>query len=236
MLPFAFWKPAGAAVYNPATLPLSLWSRGSYAGAPWAANASAGASLANGDITAGTAPGTGTAQNGYTPADFNGTTNVLANATADTTLFTTTALSIVVLFYADTVAAPTGNVYDDAPFYRDLDGYQGATITSSGFGGFIYDGGYKSQVIACGTGAYHLGMVTCDGANLTVQVDSSGTLSTACGAMVHGGKTGVFGQGYGGTHYFDGRIMEIMLAASVLSGTDYTNIKSYVNSRYALAL
>ncbi len=226
---------SGPAVFDPATLALSLWVRGSYAGAPWAANASAGASLANGDLTAGTAPGTGTAQNGYTPADFNGSTHVLLNATADTTLFTSTALSIVALFIVDTVAAPTGNLYDDAPLYRDVDAYQGMTMTSAGVTAFAYDGGYRSVATAAGAG-YHLAMMTCDGVNLVVQVDSGGTLSTACNTMVRGGKSGVFGQGYGGTHYFDGRIMELMTAAVVLTPTDYANIKSYVNSRYALAL
>ena len=70
MLPFAFWK-SSAPAFSIASLPWSgLWYA-SYAGAPWAARASAGASLANGDLVTNLSdPSTGAAQNGLTPADF----------------------------------------------------------------------------------------------------------------------------------------------------------------------
>lgn len=231
-------RPTGAPVFDPATLALSGWWRANYTGAPWAANASAGASLANGDLTTNTSdPTAGATQNGYTPADFDGTANQLRNVTTnDTTFFTSSAGGIVALALADTSAFPTGNVYDDARVIGDSSANEGLTFTTSGFTGFGYSGGYVSKSVACATGAYHLVMMRWDSSNLGMTLDSAAEVTQACGALTLTGTGFVVGAGYGGAHFFDGRILELMTFAYKPSNTDYANIKSYCNSRYALAL
>jgi hypothetical protein len=46
----------------------------------------------------------------------------------------------------------------------------------------------------------------------------------------------VVGANGGVTQFFDGRMLELLLAQSTLSNTDFNGIRDYVNARYALAL
>lgn len=233
----AFTRP-GAAAFALSSLNLSLYFEASYAGAPWAGKASAGASLANGDLVTNLSdPATGTAQNGFTPADFNGSANNLASSVAASALFTTGAGSIVALFRADTAAAPTGNVYDDPAIYHDAGAANtGLTYTTSGFTGFITASGvYKSKAVAAATGSYHLVMMRWDGSNLGMTLNSAAEVTQAAGNATVGAATVAVGKGYGGT-FIDGRLLMLLTSTTKLSSTDYANIKSYVNTRYALAL
>lgn len=235
MFPTAFWK--SGAVFDPATLTLSGWWRASYTGAPWVANASAGGSGGNGDMATNLSdPGTGTAQNGYTPPDFNGTANNLRNTTDISNFASTTGSTVICLFRADTAAAATGNVYDDAALIVDTNADYGLTFTTSGIGGFMYDGAYKSKYVACATGAYHIVMMRHNGTNLGMTLDSAAEVTQACGTLTS--LTGGIntGSGYGGAHFFDGRILELMISNTVLTNTEYGNVKTYCNSRYSLAL
>lgn len=231
----AFTRPGAFAL---ASLNLSLYFEASYAGAPWVGQASAGASLANGNLaTNASDPATGAAQNGYTPADFNGSANNLINGTAASTLFTAGAGSIVALFRPDTAAAPTGNVYDDPALYHDSGfGNTGLTYTTSGFQGFITASGvYKSKAVAAATGSYHLVMMRWDGTNLGMTLNSAAETTQAAGNATVGAGTVAVGRGYAST-YIDGRMLMLLTSATKLSTTDYANIKAYVNTRYALAL
>jgi len=235
-IPFAFIK-SGAAVFDPATLALSGWWRADYAGAPWAANASSGASLANGNlVTNGNDPAVGATQNGYAPADFDGTNDNLVNAVLDTTFWTTTAGSIVCLAYMDTAAAPTGNTWDDNTVIRNANSNQGLSFTTSGYTGYAYDGAYQSKAVACATGAYHLVMMTWDGADIGMTLDSAAETTAACGTLTMGADAINVGANQPATDGIDGRILELMTSRVKLSSTDYGNIKSYVNSRYILSL
>lgn len=228
----------GAAAFDPATLNLTGWYRSNYGGAPWVPTASAGASGTNGNfVTNGNDPAAGATQNGYTPADFDGTNDNLRQLTTiDTAFFTTTAGTIICLAYADSANAPTGNVYDDITVWRNSNANEGLSYTTSGWTGFVYDGAYKSLSVACATGAYHLVMMTWNGSVIGMTLDSAAETTAACGTLTMGGDAISMGVAYGGGDSFDGRILELMTADVKLSGTDYANIKSYVNSRYALAL
>ncbi len=230
--------PRGAtAAFDPATLALTGWWRASYAGAPWAATASAGTSLANGGLTTNSDdPTVGTTQNGYAPADFNGSGNNLRNVTDITSFATTTASTIVALFRADTAAAPTGNIYDDASLFIDANADYGLSFTTSGVGGFATAGVYKSKYVACATGAYHLVMMRHNGVNLGMTLDSAAEVTSVCGTLTALSGNIDTGRGYGAAHFFDGRILELMIAGVALSDGDYANIRGYVNTRYGLAL
>lgn len=228
-------RPVASGVFDPSSLNLSGWWRASYAGAPWTPTASAGASLANGDLVVGAAPSTGTAVNGYTPADFNGTTQYLTSAVDATTWFTTAAGTIVTLAYFDTASAPTGSIYDDRSVYSDGNADLALVYNTNGITGVVYSSGYVSNAYTLSTGAWHLIMMSWDSSQLRMRADSSGEATTACGALtVMTGATSV-GRGYAGT-FIDGKLLELMFAPIALTPTNYANIKSYVNSRYALAL
>lgn len=234
MFPVAFWK-SGA--FNPATLALSGWWRASYAGAPWAAVASAGTSGANGNLVTNlNDPATGAAQNGFTPADFDGTNDNLRNLTIDTTFYTSGAGSVVALFRADTVNVATGNIYDDPTLWRNVNSNVGLSYTTSGFGGYGYDGAvYQSKYVAAATGAYHLVMLDWDATNIGMTLNSAARVTQACGALTLGGDAINVGMGYAGP-CIDGRVLELMTAATKLTSTDFGNIRAYVNARYSLAL
>jgi hypothetical protein len=241
-VPFSFLAPpvmgGGGGGFDPATLPLSGWWRANYTAAPWAAVASAGTSLANGDlVTNGNDPSPSAPQNGYTGPDFDGTNDNLRNLADITDFVTTTAGTLICLFRADTADNATGNTYDDAALFLDTNADFGLTFTTSGVTGFAYSGGYQAKTVACGTGGYHLVMMRINGSTLGITLDSAAESTQACGTLgVLTGSIGV-GSGYGGTHHFDGRILELMVADSVLSDGDYANIKDdYVFSRYLLTL
>lgn len=237
MLPFAFWK-SSAAVFNPATLALSGWWRASYTGAPWAARASAGTSLANGDLeTNGNDPATGAATNGLTPPDFDGVNDNLRNLADITNFVTTGAGTVIALFNADSAIPPTGTIYDDAALLVDGNADFALTFTTSGVTGVVYSGGYVSKSVACSPASgYHLVMMRYDSTNLGMTLDSAAETTVACGALTNLAGFINTGMGYLGGRYLDGRILELMTASTKLTTTDYADIKSYVNSRYALAL
>ncbi len=231
----AYFDSTASEVFDPATLNLSGWWRADFAGAPWVANASAGDSLANGDLEANNGTvNVGTAQNGHAPADFDGTSD-LRNLQDSSLLITTTAGTFVVLAKFDTAAAPSGNTYDDPAVIYESTADMGLTYTTSGFTGFVYDGAYQSKSVAAATGAYHLVMMRWDGVNLGMTIDSSAEVTQACGALI--GITGftTVGLGYGGGR-IDGRILELMVSPVTLTPANYAAIKSYVNTVYNLAL
>jgi hypothetical protein len=111
-------------------------------------------------------------------------------------------------------------------------------MTTSGIGGFVYDGAYKLARVACGLGAWHLAMVRWDGTNIGVTLDSGSETTTAAGTATVMTGTLVNGLGYPNptSKYFAGSILELATAAYTFSTSDYANFKSYVNARYGLSL
>src|SRR5678815_176148 len=100
------WASAGTPVFNPATLFLTGWWRGSYSASPWVGTASASSSGSNNASEATTPPAAGATVNGFAPVDFDGVDDLLrADGTLDT-YFATNAWTVSVLFNADTAAAP----------------------------------------------------------------------------------------------------------------------------------
>src|SRR5690606_13622046 len=106
--------------------------RGSFSGSPWVGTASAGSSGTR-DLTEATnPPSTGAAQNGYVPADFDGTNDVLGNATAMSTLLTASGYYYWALFELDAI---TGTLADSSAFsnaavWSDSGGFLGMHMTT----------------------------------------------------------------------------------------------------------
>lgn len=241
MPPFSRHVPitvASAAVFDPATLSLDGWWRASYSGSPWTPTASAGTSGSNGNIiTLGTAPGTGSAVNGLTPADFNGTTQSLQLDTASTTdILANASMTMIVLANADASTAAASDFYDDPGFVMDAGGNAGLVFTSSGVraGVFAASTGQTTH-IAQSTGAWFMAAMRYDGTNVKCRVNSTDATPVAKGSPTMSANT-VFGRNYAGAKFFDGKVLEIMTAKTALSDADLTNIKSYFNSRYGLSL
>lgn len=237
MMPFAFWKHASG--FDPATLSLSGWWRASYAGDPWVGVASAGASGAR-DLTAGTAPGTGSALNGLAPADFNGSTHTLVNANTTADFFSAAAWSMIVLFNADTAQAYGADEYDNESLISTTGAAAaeiGMAFSANGVSVWQADGGgWPGVTVACGTAGWHLARAKYDGTDIKLSIDSGAYSSGAAGNIVTTTETLQVGVDWFASQFFDGKIAEIMFAQTDLSDGTLDNIKSYINARYALAL
>lgn len=230
---FAMANKGSAGGFDPAALNLTGWWRGSYAGAPWGASASAGPSSTTGSLSAGVAPATGAAQNGFTPADFDGSTQFLVNANDMSSTFLAGAGTIVALFRADTAAAPAGG-FDDPAIFADSQGFVTLAFTTSGVRAYLAGLGFVDS--AASVGSYHLAMMRWDGSTLGITVDSGAEVSAASSPM--GVLTGTIQVGKSSftTTLFDGAILELMTSRVVFTNGDYANVKRYVNSRYGLSL
>lgn len=223
----------GGGGFDPTTLAWSSYYRASYGGAPWSPTASAGGSGTAGNLVAGDAPSVGTAVDGLTPADWNGTSDVLFNSTTpQSTLFSTTAGGILCAFYARTAAAP-GADYADPAFFRNLGGDQGLTFSTSGVKIFVSSGGYQTRTLAAAPGAWHVALGRWNGSALDLLVDAASD-SVGCGALTIGGGDGVVGSGYGGG-FLDGLILEVGTFAYRPSDADFANYKSYLHATYPSA-
>lgn len=232
-------RPLLASVLDPTTLTLTGWYRGSYSGSPWSGTASAGASGSR-SIEAGSAPSTGSAVNGFTPANFVAASShyLLDGTNLADAYISTTAYRVVMLVKLTSSAAPAGAIYDDRGLVTEGGGNWGIVYNTSGVHCYHYDGAYQvaSSASAVATGGWHIIDVQYNGTNLTVSVD--GTAGTPVAAGTLGSVAAAFrvGTNYGPAVYADAQIMEVILASSDLSATTAAAFKGYVNSRYALSL
>ncbi len=224
--------------FDPAVLALSGWWRADYAGAPWTGTASAGASGSRSLVTAGNDPAVGSAVGGLDPADFDGSNDLLASTVQTSDLFSAGAGSFWCLFYADTAPAPGGADYDNGNFLtNDTTAEIDIGFTSAGFSANVYGGAHTRIDVACSTGAWHLGQVRWDGANLEVRVDGGSWSSVAFGGWVPVVPEIIkVGRGYSGAPWFDGRIAEMATAASALSTGDFDNVRAYCADRYGVSV
>jgi hypothetical protein len=228
--------PSAPAVFDPATLSLTGWWRANFASIPWAGTASAGTSAAKNLTNVGDVdPTTGTAQNGLTPAEFNGTSQATSYAAAISNLVGASAGSVFALVRPGSAAASSGSALTDPAFWGDDGGNLCMAFSTGGVGFGFYDGVQKRIQIACTTGAYHLLQMKWNGTNAFARVDSGGWSSLAVGPIVSlVSNLSVGKQPF--VAFYDFRLLDLGFASSVLSDGTFDDIKSYVNSRYGLAL
>jgi hypothetical protein len=226
--------------FDPSTLDMTGWWRADFSGSPWTATASAGSSGTNGSLTEGTnPPSVGAAQNGLTPADFDGTNDQITAANAVTTYLTNAAGTVIVLFRADTAAAdPGAAAYYNAPGLFGNTGVLHVGFADAGVRFGYYDGSsHDSVAAACATGAYHAALCRYNSTTQEVQIDSAG----ATGSMARGaaaldtGTAPVCGPTFA-AGFYDGRILEIMTFDRRITDGEWTDIVSYFNDRYGLSL
>lgn len=227
--------------FDPATLNLSGWWRTNYTGAPWLASASAGISGTTGNLIAGTAPSTGTALNGFTPPDFNGTTQKLVNANNMASLFGATQGTIVGVYAADTAAAVAPNPFDDPNLFTDTVGVAGLKFCDQGIGGYIFDGvGYTPpcDVFHAAGAAYHAVRMRWDTVVgfMGITLDSGLETQVVLSAIATGSMgTILAGTNFASAAFFDGRLPELLTMPTAMTNPEWSNFKSYANARYLQA-
>lgn len=231
----------GPGVLDPATWTPTSWWRVAYAGPNWTGEASAGSIVAS----PGTSPAVGAALNGFNTADFNGTTHHL-NATLSTAPFVTgasTAGTAWALFNADTATADAAAYYNNPVIIGDTSGsaHWALAFSTAGFiAGALLGGGYRRAATACGTSGWHLGMARFSvAAGVQVRVDSGAwtAFSPNTAGMTFGGGTGFrIGGNYTAGILFDGRIADVGTDDVIRSDGECDQLKTYINTRYGLAL
>jgi hypothetical protein len=239
-------RAGGAATFNPATLSLTGWWRASYSASPWTPTASAGASGTNGDLTEGSnAPAAGAAVNGFTPADFDGTNDILTSAAANASLYSTTAYTLVQLVYLDSfalvdpgAASPftcPGGLGNHAGDGGPVGGFAGSGASGVFRFGHVDAGGWDSAAVSVSTGAWMMVAACFDNSNVMVSLNAGAQTSKAQGTVVGMAGFGIIGRNYLSAQFADMKVLEVMTSNTNLSAS-LTNIRSYFNSRYGLAL
>lgn len=233
-----------ATLFDMTTLDLSGYWRPDFTGVPWVGTTTAGTSggleLDNG----GNSPTTGTAVNGYTPPDFNGSNQSLIATTLPTMTdyITTSIYSYFVVFNADTAPSDFGGSsapYSNAALFASTSGGMGLAFSTSGVSAWHFDNSnYNTIQVAASAGAFHLAIVVYDGTDLTTYVDSlSGSAQSRSNVGVSVLSYTMFvGKNYNASQYFDGRILEFGLSKNAFSASERLNIKGYVNGKYGLSL
>jgi hypothetical protein len=234
---------SGGAVFDPATLSLTGWWRAAYAGSPWAPTASAGTSgTANRDLgvdSGAATPSVGTALNGLDTADFDGSTQSMADG--DSTLDTyvsAAAYTGSALVYPRAAAAPAGNIYDNPQLIADISGAAfGLAWSTSGFAAWHDDGTFNSTPwVACSADAWHRVDWKLTGGSLKIRVDSGVWSSAAKGNITVAGLTVVprIGRNWSNTR-MSMLLAELMLADTAIADADLDSIGgSYDADRYGL--
>ncbi len=224
--------------FTPANLSLTGYWRANFTGLPWVGTASIGTSSGRNLVTQADDPSTGASQNGFAPADFNGSSNYIQADVNNTTLLGTSG-SIFFLFNGDTAPTNSGLDYGDGNIFTDPTNAETTFgFTDLGFGACILDDSitYRRISISCGTGNYHLAQAKWNGTNLYARIDSGNWSNIASGPFTAITPSAPnVGLSYS-TIRFDGRLLELGITNIFLSDSDFNNIVSYVNKRYHLSL
>jgi hypothetical protein len=235
IFPFSFIQSESAGDYDPAVLSLTGWWRAPFTGSPWAGESSAGSSSGRNLTEATNPPSTGSEDE----ADFDGTNDILANATAMSTMITASAYFMWALVWIDAIdtANDESTAYSNDPIICDSGGYWGMHLTTNGGNKvqmFHWDGAGKAAEATVSTGQWTLIMARYDGTNIRIQVNSgsvvtraAGSVSTLTGTVQMAGR----GAGFANIKVRDGGVM-----ASAGSDGLFSSIKSYVNTFYGLSL
>ncbi len=229
-------RQSALAGFDPATLSLTGWWRGSYTSGNWAGTASAGTSGSK-TLTAANSPASGSALNGYTPVDLGGTNQHFTQANA---LASVSAYFMWALVYID--AIDTANTIPGSPYLNDhiigdSSGNWGLALTTSGgtaVQAWHYSSGNKGVTLPISTGQWTLVQARFDGSTIRGKINSGSVQTIAAGNVSSLGTTYV-GRSYGST-YVDGRIMDLGVMSTAGSDAQFDDIRSYVNNRYALSL
>lgn len=227
----------GYTAWDPSALTTTGWWRADYAGSPWSDESGNARHLTE----ATNAPSVGAAVNGWDPADFDGTNDLLTAPGTLDTYANSGAWTFVFLYYADTVPADpgAGSRYLTESLLSDSGAYLHIALTDSGVTVEAADGIGASSTLtrACSTGAYHMICAKYDGADLNLGIDATAYGTPEAYAAL-GALTGTvkIGTNWDGSAFVDGRMAEVIAFDTALSDANRTNLRKYFNTRYGLSL
>jgi hypothetical protein len=206
---------------------------------------SAGTSGDHDMAEASTPPSVGTALNGFDPADFNGTNDVLVSA--DTMAdFVGDSCSIVALFNAAAASADAGadSRFNNPQLFGDANQLIGVGFSSAGIHGAAWPtvgAPAIERVIACATGGWHmLRFRLTHQVSLELGLDAGAMQTTSfAGLTLHGSRNlacRIGPRGTGAGPFFNGDVAEVMVTNTLLTDQNFADIRSYFNARYGLSL
>ncbi len=224
----------GASAFNVAGLPLTLWVE-DYGGLPWVGKASAGTSGTH-NLTTGTTPGVGTAFNGHDTAYFNtGTKNIDGGGGLTWgDLISASAFTLQVIANFDSASAlNVGRPDLDPSLIHSLNTNFYMAITTSGLRGGYYDGvAYQvtPSVAHPADGTKACVQMKLSGGTISIRVNG-GAWQTTTAANV---RSTELADGCRFGLSMDGRMAQIMTAASALSDADLDGLYADAKSRFAV--
>jgi hypothetical protein len=244
-VPFSFIKSSN--VFDISTLNLTAWVRaGNYNSGTgtWTGTASAGTSGTHNFTNGGsTKPTAGSNLNGLgTVAFAAASTQFLSCSGLLSTFLSASAYSTWALINntSSTGAAAKTAAYSNGAVISDSASYwaQAVSTTNSGVAQiYQWDGAGQGQEAALTNSTWSLIQTYYDGTNQFIRVNSGAWVSGASGNIqLLGGSVLYLASNYNGTKYFDGVMADVGTSATAFSQATFDNIKSALNSRYALSL
>lgn len=236
------WNVGGASVFNPATLSLSGWWRGSYSASPWSGTASAGGSGSQSLSELSTPPAVGAAVNGFTPVSFDGVDDQLSGASTST-FVSASAYFWWALFYSAATGGSNAiaGAYLNPGLFSDSGGWLNAALRNNAGTEYVQvlhaDSGRVGNEHAISLNTWNLVCARYDGSNIRSKLNSgSVVVSAAVGAVGNVAVTLYAGRNFDGSARMTGRILDFGFMSTAESDARFDDIKSYANARYALSL
>lgn len=215
--------------------------RADYALAPWRGE-NYGTQRVNADEPT-FEPAIGVAQNGYSPAAFDGTADILRTSVPVETLLgggsTLTCLAVVKV---NSAPAPTSFGFESpCVFVTESSATIGLCVSSSGVAFGVYDsiaGWLQTAWVPLTAGAYNVVQAEADGSNLRIRVNGGAWSASVAYTAIAADPTNVLviGADYtGATNYLDGDVLEIGFGTRVCDATEHAAQNTYAVTRYGLA-
>lgn len=231
---------SSAPSFDPTTMDLTGYWRGSYTGAPWVGTASAGVSGTRNLVQITDAPSVGTAKNGYTPASFDGVAECLSGANNMEDFVGSGAYTSLSVLQVDSGALPSDATVAFAcpQIWSQDNGNAGIAISTGGFRFWIFDSIESLKETAVATvsdwSAWHVVVCRYTGAVFEISLNGAAFISETAASPGTFGIPLEVGRNYDSTAFFTGFLMEQAFMTSSISDTNASNYRSYAISRYAL--
>jgi hypothetical protein len=216
----------------------SGWVRGSFSASPWEGVAS-GAESDDRDFSEATnPPGVGATVDGFAPADFDGTNDVLASIAPVYTedfLPDTGGYGFAIAFNADVASAAAANAYNDPGLISDAYGFN-IGFSNGGVGFSHYDGAWNQFRVACTATAWHVAIGRfVPGSGIQLRKDNgawSGFTAANNRVVTNNFYPLLLGKSGLGAAFFNGKIMEVRLANYTPTDDEADDWYDEIKARY----
>ncbi len=222
-----------------AALSLTGWWRAPFTASPWVGVASAGTSGTHNASHATNAPDVGAALNGFNTADFEAANLDFLDTAVLTTMFAAdgTQGSCAFLINIESRAADDASVFLESNIFTCSTPRVMLVASTSGIRAGLFDGAWKAtakQALANAT--WGLAQMRWNSTNLESRVNSGAWQTVAAGTPTILTGTVQLGRSTQSVNFFDGLMADAFTAATRFSDADFDKYKTYVNTRYGLAL